>query len=144
MTALVTDDPSTASAQPTPAFAPAPHDSRERVVVDRWRGWAVLQFPEDDRRRTYFAARGLLHLQLWYPERGVSVLTPSRLTAGLYEVMLVPHAACGRTDDADALALALECEVGVRFPPTARLKAWVDWHVQRHCRAAELCVGRAP
>lgn len=69
------------------AWPPAPHDPRERRTI-LWLGaWEVRL--HDDRKFQYFIARGLWHLQLWHPERGISVLTPSRLTNGLYEVFPV-------------------------------------------------------
>lgn len=65
-------------------WPPPPHDPRERRTI-LWLGdWEVRL--HDDRKFRYFIARGLWHLQLWHPERRLSVLTPSRLTHGLYEV----------------------------------------------------------
>ena len=46
----------------------------------------LRQFADDDPRTAYFARRGFAHVQLWHPERRVSVLTPSRLTGGNFEL----------------------------------------------------------
>jgi hypothetical protein len=68
-------------------FPPAPHDPRERELVLVVRGWQVRLF--SDERFGYFVPRGLWHVQLWQPERGISVLTPSRLTQQAYELFPV-------------------------------------------------------
>ncbi len=62
---------------------PPPHDPAERVVVARLGAWEVRLFT--GRKLEYFVPRGLWHAQLWHPGERVSVLTPSRLTCGLYE-----------------------------------------------------------
>lgn len=46
--------------------------------------WEVRLFT--DVRFGYFVKRGLWHVQLWHPRARVSVLTPSRLTLGAYEL----------------------------------------------------------
>ncbi|XXX73227.1 hypothetical protein WMF30_36820 [Sorangium sp. So ce134] len=64
-------------------WPPPPHDPRERELALVVAGWEVRVFV--GRKFEYFVARGFWHLQLWHPEARVSVLTPSRLTRGLYE-----------------------------------------------------------
>lgn len=65
---------------------PSPHDPGERTRV-AWVGlWEVRQFPDGDARLAYFRPRGFHHLQLWNPAARISILTPSRLTAGMFEV----------------------------------------------------------
>ncbi len=64
-------------------WPPPPHDPRERELALVVEGWEVRAF--GGRKFEYFVARGFWHLQLWHPEARVSVLTPSRLTRGLYE-----------------------------------------------------------
>jgi hypothetical protein len=70
-----------------PRLPPAPHDPREREHVLTLRGWEVRLF--DDERFAYFVPRGLWHVQLWQPELGISLLTPSRLTRQAYELFPV-------------------------------------------------------
>jgi len=66
---------------------PPPHDPDERVVVEVLdRGWDVRVFSADDKRRAYFVPRGFWHLQLWNERARLSVLTPSRLTGGRFEL----------------------------------------------------------
>ncbi|WP_437934633.1 hypothetical protein [Sorangium sp. So ce341] len=64
-------------------WPPPPHDPRERELALVVAGWEVRLFV--GRKFEYFVAHGFWHLQLWHPEARVSVLTPSRLTCGLYE-----------------------------------------------------------
>ncbi|WP_438004112.1 hypothetical protein WME89_35480 [Sorangium sp. So ce321] len=64
-------------------WPPPPHDPRERELALVVAGWEVRLF--GGRRFEYLVTRGFWHLQLWHPEARVSVLTPSRLTRGLYE-----------------------------------------------------------
>ena len=52
-----------------------------------WVGaWEVRQFAQGDARLIYFRPRGFHHLQLWHPVERISILTPSRLTAGRFEM----------------------------------------------------------
>ncbi|AUX45323.1 uncharacterized protein SOCE26_068050 [Sorangium cellulosum] len=64
-------------------WPPPPHDPRERDLALSVAGWEVRLF--GGRKFEYFVARGFWHLQLWHPVARASVLTPSRLTRGLYE-----------------------------------------------------------
>jgi hypothetical protein len=68
---------------PVSEWPPPPHDPRERELALMTDGWEVRLFT--GRKFQYFVTRGLWHLQLWHPTARVSVLTPSRLTRGLYE-----------------------------------------------------------
>jgi len=76
--------------EPALGWPPSPHDPRDRETLDVVGDWLVLQFPATDQKLEYFARFSFLHLQLWHPVAEVSVLTPSRLTLGCYE--LHPHA----------------------------------------------------
>jgi hypothetical protein len=69
------------------ARPPPPHDPVERVVAVQLGEWEVRVF--EGARQRYFLPRGMGHVQLWHARAGVSVLTPSKLTAGLYEVFPV-------------------------------------------------------
>ncbi len=64
---------------------PPPHDPTDRVLVGHLREWALRVFDPNGRRHEFFAPRGFLHVQLWHSETGVSVLSPSRITAFCYE-----------------------------------------------------------
>lgn len=66
---------------------PPPHDPTERVLAVKLGEWEVRIF--EGKKQRYFLPRGMGHLQLWHPAAGVSVLTPSRLTGGRYEVFPV-------------------------------------------------------
>jgi hypothetical protein len=55
-------------------------------VVDERAGWQLLATAHNDPRHRYLAARGMLHLQLFHAGQELSLLTPSPLTAGRYEL----------------------------------------------------------
>ena len=113
-------------------WPPPPHDPRERTPVATIDGWEIRIFPEQDRRAAYFAPRGFLHAQLWHAEARVSVLTPSRLTGGLFE--LFPYQGWKAPVCEPALLCALVNEThGVALPSPRRLAAIIEWFV----RAAE-------
>ncbi len=69
---------------------PRPHDPDDRVTLGRIGEWEVRRFEGDGAKSGYSAPRGFLHVQLWHPWRAVSLLTPSRLTAGRYEAFPSP------------------------------------------------------
>jgi len=105
---------------------PAPHDPRERELVAHAGAWEVRQFARTGTKHEYFAPRGFLHLQLWEPTAGVSILTPSRLTGGNYEL-----------HDGDRVALPEWCDVQAYVadlapPGVARMAALERWFVTVH------------
>ena len=67
--------------------APPPHDPKDRELVLRLAGWDV-RLPAG-RFAEYFVPRGFFHLQLWDARTGISILSPSRLTDGFWEVFPV-------------------------------------------------------
>ena len=93
---------------------PPPHDPEEREHILSLGEWQarVLTGP----RLEYFAARRLMHVQLWHPASRVSILTPSRLTADEYEAFPVPIWKF-RTASYERLALRLAAVHGIRLPP---------------------------
>lgn len=62
------------------------HALAERETFARLGEWEVRRHAERAAQHTYFAPRGFLHLQLWHPSARVSILTPSRLTHGRFEI----------------------------------------------------------
>ena len=76
------------SAEPDVACGGVPplHAPGDRELFAACGAWEVRRHAEDDPRFAYFASRAFLHLQLWHPERRVSVLTPSRLSGGRFEI----------------------------------------------------------
>lgn len=65
---------------------PPPHDPRDRVLLDVIEGWEIRVFEPGSRMERYFSDCGFDHLQLWHASLGFSLLTPSRLTEGRFEV----------------------------------------------------------
>lgn len=80
--------------------------------------WKALVF--GGRMLGYFAPRGLAHVQLWHERAGISVLTPSRLTGGRYEVFPVAGWK-KRASDYRTLEWLVEQEHGVALPPLAEV-----------------------
>lgn len=68
----------------TPAPPPPPHDPRDRELLTRLDDWEIRAF--GSRWFAFFAPRGLWHVQLWHPEKRLSIITPSTLTRGSYEL----------------------------------------------------------
>lgn len=127
-------------------WPPPPHDPRERALVDFVDGWQVRVFPATDPKFPYFVGRRLLHVQLWHPEARVSVLTPSRLTAGCFEAF--PYRDWKiRLRCPDALERVVRDSHGVALPALPRLAALVLWHVraaERHAARGTTTEGAAP
>jgi hypothetical protein len=142
------------------AWPPAPHDPRDRALISTIvvpaqafrahssrhgssgrRGasastrWEVRAFPSGGRMHRYFAPRGLLHLQLWQPESGVSMLTPSRITLGRWEVFPVEGWKLGVDQVADLRRL-VRASFRVEPPTAAQLAAAQAWFVARQERLA--------
>lgn len=114
---------------------PPPHDRSGRRVVARVGEWEVRTFAEGSRMHAYFAPRGLLHLQLWHPARGVSVLTPSRLTAHHWEVFPVAGWKLPVSDE-HLLREVIARRLGLELPSPATLEALQRWFLDRAIREA--------
>jgi hypothetical protein len=67
------------------------HAPADRELLARIGPWEVRRYAVDDERFAYLASRAMLHVQLWHPTRRISVLTPSRLTGGRFEVARGSH-----------------------------------------------------
>lgn len=106
---------------------PPPHDPWERGLVARIGAWEVRRFEPEDLKFGYFLARGFLHLQLWHPEAPASVLTPSRLTGGFFEVFPIDGWKARVT--AGVLHRIVARELGVRLPSLTRIAAATEWHL---------------
>lgn len=109
-----------------------PHDPADRVLLaefDDGRGggalsrWEVRAFDPAGQFHAWFAPRGFVHLQLWQPWFGLSVLTPSRLTLDRFEAY--PLGGWKRaTPDYATLVRLLEAAYTVRLPDAVRLAGW--------------------
>jgi hypothetical protein len=106
---------------------PRPHDPTEREVVSHVGDWQIRQFPESDSKLAYFTGRGFLHLQLWHPGCGLSVLTPSRLTGGRFDVW---------TDDGrmslPSWSAVRQAIADIATPGPLEIAALERWFVLRH------------
>ena len=92
------------------------------------RGWDVRVFGEH--KFQYFVRQGFWHLQLWHPEAGVSVLTPSKLTCDLYEVFPIASWKA-RASTYPELARLIADEHGLELPRELELLELTRALVQR-------------
>jgi hypothetical protein len=106
------------------------HALVDRIVVAKLGDWDVRRHDESEGPHSYFARRGFLHLQLWQPIARVSVLTPSRLTNGRFEIWRDGL----RISQADwhGVTRAL---AGIAVPSAAEIDAFCRWTVVRDARA---------
>lgn len=124
-----TPERDTKGADATLAWPPPPHDPNERIVLSRVGDWEIRAFAPGGAKHEYFVRRGFLHLQLWNPERRVSVLTPSRLTLGRYEIFPINGWKLPETDLAEVIALVRE-QHGLALPSPRRINALEQWFVR--------------
>jgi hypothetical protein len=106
---------------------PPPHDPGERVVVAHAGPWELRQFADGDPKLAYLAPRGFLHAQLWHPGHATSILTPSRLTAGHFEIWTPAWRIAASTWSAVTARLP-----GHQLMGPAWLRAIDRWLVARH------------
>lgn len=111
-------------------WPPPPHDPLARVTAGALAGWQVRVLTEDRRNTAHLAARGLLHVQLWHPVAGVSLITPSILTAGRYEAYPVGGWKY-RPRDLEALRREIGREHPVTVPPAVVIRSIERWFVER-------------
>ena len=95
-------------------YPPPPHDPRERELALMLDAWEVRLF--GGRKLEYFVTRGFWHAQLWHPEARISILTPSRLTLGLYEAFPIANWKA-QAPDYDKLTTLLDGVHAVALPP---------------------------
>jgi hypothetical protein len=105
-----------------------PHDPTERVLVAREGVWDVRQFPENDPKFAYFAKRGFLHLQLWDAAGATSILTPSKLTGGNFEVWISGRGYTAAAEWATILRVLARADA----PGESWLRALDRWYIAPH------------
>lgn len=111
---------------PRPALS---HAVTERAVVGRCGGWEVRRHPLGEPAVAAYVRDGYLHLQLWCGRSGISILTPSRLTAGLFDLQL----ADGARVRAHLYQRVVDAvPAGVRAPSESDVAALERWHVLPH------------
>ncbi len=121
-----------------PAGVIRPHRPDDRVVVETvavdgsdapFGYWEVRIFDPAGKFHHYFALRALLHIQLWNPFFGVSILSPSRLTGFNYESYPLDEWKYASPDYHD-IGVRLRANLGIRLPD--------ETFVRQLCRT---CVG---
>jgi hypothetical protein len=106
---------------------PPLHSPFDRELLARVGPWEVRRHARDDGRFAYLATRSMLHVQLWHPDHRVSVLTPSRLTGGRFEIASSTRRAW--VADWDAVVAQLPDH---QLPRRSDLAALSLWLVVRH------------
>lgn len=99
-------------------------------MVAQLDAWEVREYAPDDPRLPYFRKHGFAHVQLWHAPAELSILTPSRLTAGAFEV-------ASPTDRAQVSSwpdvAVLLSRAGVPAPNRHEIRAierWFVWPVE--------------
>ncbi len=101
-----------------------PHRPDDRIVAETicvpchavvFGYWEVRIFDPAGQFHHYFASRALLHVQLWNPFFGVSILSPSRLTGFNYESFPLNEWKYA-SPDYDDIAERLRAHIGIRLP----------------------------
>lgn len=86
----------------------APHDPRDRVLLRRLSGWEVRRPVELPGSHTHGG------WQFWQPDVGLSVLTPSHLTAHTFEVVSIKGWKV-RVERLEAVATIVKRECALSF-----------------------------
>ena len=110
--------------------APPLHADATRLELIEADGWRVRRIAADDERFAYCARHGMLHLQLWHPERRTSILTPSALTSGQVDVWVAGRGR-GAVRDYATLAAIMRAERVTPLSP-AYVRALVRWLIEPH------------
>lgn len=102
-----------ATHSPRTIQASGPHAPAPRTLLAVLPGgWEVRGFGPSDPRVPFALGRGFWHVQLYEPTARLSVLTPSRLTDGWYEVAAPRHPMRHALDEEDVARLV----AGTRAP----------------------------
>ena len=128
---------------------PSLHDPTERMCVASFGGWEMRCFPRNGPKHAYMAPRGMLHLQLWCPSYGVSILTPSVLTDRLFELWTPTERL--RLPCLKDVASTLADTIGI-LPPCVHLihhfESWLVWApaigAVPKTSTGEVCAARNP
>jgi hypothetical protein len=104
------------------------HDPTERELVAFAGDWELRQFSESDRRFAYFVTKGFAHVQLWHRASGTSIITPSRMTGGNFELFSGTQDLRFAASTWIAIADALDA-LGVAPPSRHEVRAIERWFV---------------
>ena len=86
-----------------------------------------VSYPRNDLRHNEAARAGELHLQLWHYGTRTSILAPSRLTNGCYEVWNERFHL--RFGEYCCLTSAIHNELGIQLPSPAWMDQYMCWFV---------------
>lgn len=118
--------------KPAPNRPPPPHAPCDRILVDTIQAssatpcmsrWELRVFDPAGQFHLYFSTTGFNHVQLWNPWHGISVLTPSRLTAGRYEAFPIAGWKYAG-NDYEQLARRVSAAFATTLPPVTQVIAY--------------------
>lgn len=71
-----------------PPLRPLPrlHQPQDRAWIYDAGDWEIRSHAVNDVAHTWLRRRGALHLQVWHRQAQISIISPSPLTAGMWEV----------------------------------------------------------
>ncbi|MBL8678153.1 MAG: hypothetical protein JNK05_03265 [Myxococcales bacterium] len=104
---------------------PRPHDPDDRVLVASLGDWELRDFADGSRFAAFFARHGLAHRQLYLRSAPLSILTPSALTGGAFELCASDGRA--RFRDEPALRAFVARHFEAALPATISLRAAGRW-----------------
>ncbi|MEM7541133.1 MAG: hypothetical protein AAF384_06040 [Pseudomonadota bacterium] len=116
-----------------------PHRPEDRIlaeqieVTDRQNetlAWEVRVFDPAGIFHHYFCNREMLHIQLWQPHYGISVLTPSRNTGCNFEAFPIRDWKFA-TPDYSKLQNELKNYLAVTLPTEKRVQQLVDYYTSQ-------------
>lgn len=120
-----------------------PHRPDDRIVTETvsvpcraapFGYWEVRIFDPAGQFHHYFASRALLHVQLWNPFFGVSILSPSRLTGFNYESFPLDEWKYA-SPDYDEISERLRARMGIRLPDASCVRRICRTYVGESARA---------
>ena len=96
------------------------HNHKLRALVF-WLGeWEVLMYRPCSDIHRLLVVNGMFHLQLWHPDSQTSIITPTTLTDGKFEIAPL-FGSEFRTDSYEDLGPILEAAKTISIPPAERV-----------------------
>jgi hypothetical protein len=105
---------------------PRPHDPDDRVLVATIGPWELRDFAEGSSFARFFAKHGIAHRQLYARAVGLSILTPSPLTEGEFDLRSIDGERWA-TRSERALREHVSERYGAALPDGVALRALARW-----------------
>ncbi|MEM7465573.1 MAG: hypothetical protein AAF387_01680 [Pseudomonadota bacterium] len=107
-----------------------PHDPADRILLARLTAceltprlstWEVRSFDCAGPFHLYFTKHDMLHLQLWNPYFGISLLSPSKITADRFEAFPISGWKVA-SKSYDAISSKIESQFATKLPELSRVQ----------------------